>query len=86
MEKTPAQKQWQIFVTLAVIALVAFNFYLLLTERQPFAWSLQVQAEYLGSIYVGLLILTFILLLAVELIPFFLLKWLIEKKTGTSLT
>lgn len=83
---TKLQKKWQLFVTIAVIALVIFNVYLLFTGKAPFAQIEVWQLETLGASYVAILILTHIIVLAIELIPLFLLKWLIEKGTGKKLT
>lgn len=83
---TNQKKHWQLFVTFAVIFLVAFDFYLLFTNRFPFAQTEAWQLETLGAVYAAGIIVTFIALLFVQLIPLFLLKWIIEKATGDKLT
>ena len=79
------KKLWQIFIHVYVIGFVAFDLYLTFTEQWPFSWFIELQAEYLGAVYAALLIVSFILVLGIQLIPAFLLKWIIDKSTGKSL-
>lgn len=76
---TVAQKNWQRFITVVVLLLLALNMYLMFTTQFPFDVTTAWQAETLGAVYAAINIVVIVLMFAVELIPLFLLKWILEK-------
>lgn len=83
---TKAQTYWQRVITVAAVLIVGLNTWLLFTESWPFSWIVSLQVEYLGGMYTGLMIIGMVLVMTAQLIPLFLLKWVIEKITKQKLT
>lgn len=72
-------KHWQVFITTIVILLTSLNLYLLYANRWPFNILTNFQEQTLGFLSVAGVITSLIIVLAVELIPLFLIMKIIEK-------
>ncbi|HIJ10644.1 TPA: hypothetical protein HA278_01175 [Candidatus Woesearchaeota archaeon] len=71
------QEKWQALITTLVVMLIIFNFYLLFFGRWPFSAFSTWQNTYLGGEYVAFTIVALLFVLAVELVPFFVIKWMV---------